>query len=93
MGILLTIGLYFVIWWVVLFAILPFGVRSQEEMDNIAPGTEPAAPTHPLLLYKVIATSIVTLIIIGIVHLVYNTGIITPEGVTALFGLDFSPVQ
>jgi predicted secreted protein len=31
MSIPFAIALYFVIWWTVLFAVLPFGVRTQDE--------------------------------------------------------------
>jgi predicted secreted protein len=43
---------YFIIWWVLLFAILPFGVQSQHELDDIVPGSEPGAPARPRLLLK-----------------------------------------
>jgi len=31
------IAIYFIIWWVVLFAVLPWGVRSQEESGEVTP--------------------------------------------------------
>ena len=34
-----AIAIYFIIWWTVLFAVLPFGVRSQEESGAVAPGS------------------------------------------------------
>ena len=37
-------AIYFVIWWVTLFLTLPFGVRSQHEDGEGAPGTDPGAP-------------------------------------------------
>ena len=37
-------AIYFVLWWVVLFLTLPFGVRSQHEDGEGAPGTDPGAP-------------------------------------------------
>ena len=37
-------AIYFVLWWVVLFVTLPFGVRSQHEDGEGAPGTDPGAP-------------------------------------------------
>src|SRR6266851_2046306 len=37
-------AIYFVLWWVVLFLTLPFGVRSQHEDGAGAPGTDPGAP-------------------------------------------------
>ncbi|MGL4559321.1 MAG: DUF1467 family protein, partial [Afipia sp.] len=38
-------AIYFVLWWVVLFAVLPFGVRSQMENGEEIPGTDPGAPS------------------------------------------------
>ena len=36
-----ALAIYFVLWWVVLFVTLPFGVRSQHEDGEGAPGTDP----------------------------------------------------
>ncbi|MFC3693468.1 DUF1467 family protein [Chenggangzhangella methanolivorans] len=43
-------AVYFVIWWTTLFAVLPFGVRSQIEEGEVTPGSEGAAPARPRLL-------------------------------------------
>jgi predicted secreted protein len=53
------IALYFVIWWILLFAVLPFGVRSQIESGEVAAGTEPGAPSMPALREKAILTTLV----------------------------------
>ena len=37
-------AIYFVMWWIVLFVTLPFGVRSQHEDGEGVPGTDPGAP-------------------------------------------------
>ena len=37
-------AIYFVLWWIVLFVTLPFGVRSQSEDGAAIPGSEPGAP-------------------------------------------------
>ena len=55
---ILGLALYFVIWWTFLFAVLPFGVQSQQEAKDIVPGSDPGAPARPRLLMKVLATSI-----------------------------------
>jgi predicted secreted protein len=52
-------GIFFVTWWIVLFAVLPWGVKSQHETDSFEPGTDPGAPQRPLLLRKVLATTLV----------------------------------
>ena len=43
MSLTTAIAIYFLIWWVVLFAVLPWGIRSQEESGSIAEGTDPGA--------------------------------------------------
>jgi predicted secreted protein len=58
MSIALWLAIYVVIWWVVLFAVLPFGVRTQEEEGEVAPGTAESAPARPLLARKIAATTL-----------------------------------
>jgi predicted secreted protein len=53
------IALYFVVWWTVLFAVLPFGVRSQADEGQIVAGSEPGAPAMPRLAQKAIWTTLV----------------------------------
>ena len=53
------IALFFVIWWTVLFGVLPFGVRSQIEAGEVSAGTDPGAPAVPALREKAIWTSLV----------------------------------
>lgn len=54
------IALYFVVWWTMLFAILPFGVRTQAEEGAIVAGSEPGAPSIPRLADKAIWTTVVS---------------------------------
>lgn len=63
-----AIAIYFVIWWIVLFAVLPFGVRTQEEDESIVPGSNESAPIQPFLLRKAIATTIVSAVVFGILY-------------------------
>ncbi len=63
MSITLGIAIYVVIWWTVLFAILPIGVRTQGEDGVVVPGTPASAPTKPRLLRVVgLTTAISTLV-------------------------------
>ena len=39
MSLLSSAAIFFVIWWVVLFAVLPFGVKSQHEMEDVTCST------------------------------------------------------
>ena len=41
------LAIYFVLWRLVLFLTLPFGIRSHPEAGVGAPGTDPGAPIMP----------------------------------------------
>ena len=49
--------LYALIWWIVLFAVLPIGTRPVEDAD--ARSGWRGAPEHPRLLMKVMLTTLV----------------------------------
>lgn len=49
--------LYVLIWWVALFAVLPWGIRPQSGPDAVTGWR--GAPEHPRLLRTVIATTVV----------------------------------
>jgi predicted secreted protein len=53
----LAIALFITIWFTVLFAVLPFGIRSQAEGGDFPPGTDPGAPMSPRLLAKALWTT------------------------------------
>jgi predicted secreted protein len=59
MSITLGVAIYVVIWWTVLFAVLPIGVRTQGEDGIIVPGTPESAPTAPRLLRVVLLTTVI----------------------------------
>ena len=67
------LALYFVIWWITLFAVLPFGIRSQEEAGDVVAGTEPGAPVLPGLLKKAIIASLNAAVIFAGVWYVWVT--------------------
>lgn len=46
MAILSAFAVYFVIWWLTLFVILPIGMRTQAEDNHVVPGTVASAPTR-----------------------------------------------
>ena len=77
-----AIAVYFIIWWTVLFAVLPFGVRAQHEEGTIVPGSAESAPTRPFLLRKALATTLVSAVVFALVY-----GLVTQHW----FGLDDIP--
>lgn len=67
------LAVYFVIWWVVLFAVLPFGISSQAEAGDVTAGTEPGAPTVPGLVKKVLITTVIAAAVFGLVWYIWAT--------------------
>ncbi len=74
-----AVAIYFLIWWITLFAILPWGIRSQEESGDVAPGTDPGAPALPRLLRKLLWTTLVASVIFALCWVVYKYKLITLE--------------
>jgi len=85
------IAIYFVVWWTILFAVLPFGVRTQEEEGEITLGTERSAPHRPMLVRKAFATSLVAAVLVGIFWLAVERWGLSLEGIARVFGPDLSP--
>jgi len=71
MGLVSAVAIYFIIWWLVLFAVLPIGVRSQSEEGDIVLGTDHGAPVRPMLARKAIITSAIAAVIFAAVYLVF----------------------
>ena len=80
-------ALYVVIWWITLFAILPFGVRSQHEGADMAPGTDPGAPVLPRIKAKLLWTTLVASVIFGLFYWGYVNRIANLEDLATLWGL------
>ena len=45
-GAFLAFAIYFIGWWVCLFAVLPFGVRTQSDAGEVIQGTSAGAPVE-----------------------------------------------
>jgi predicted secreted protein len=69
--------LYVIIWWVVLFMVLPWGARPPEEPET---GHEPGAPAKPMLGRKALATFVLAGIVWLLVYAGIQTEVITFEG-------------
>jgi predicted secreted protein len=80
------IAIYFIIWWTVLFAVLPFGVRSQHEGGAFAPGTDPGAPMLPRLQRKLFLTTVTASVVFGICWVVYGYQLVTLDWLATWFG-------
>jgi predicted secreted protein len=79
-------AIYFVMWWIVLFLTLPFGVRSQHEDGEGAPGTDPGAPVMSRMGPKLIWTTAISAVIFAASWLAYNAGLLNVDRLSKLMG-------
>jgi predicted secreted protein len=79
-------AIYFVMWWIVLFVTLPFGVRSQHEDGVGAPGTDPGAPITTGMGRKLIWTTVISAVVFAASLLAYNAGLLNIERLSKLMG-------
>lgn len=74
MSLTFSLAIYFMMWWILFLAILPFGVRTQAEEGDVTPGTEQSAPKHPQMLKKVLANTIVTTLVFAAFYAFMESG-------------------
>ena len=78
MSLAFAVAIYVVIWWIVLFAMLPIGVRTSEGAgENASPGTAESAPHLPNLLPKMVATTVVSSIVFAALYAIIVYHVIT----------------
>jgi predicted secreted protein len=84
-----ALAIYFVIWWVTLFLTLPFGVRSQHEEGEGAPGTDPGAPVLARMGHKLIWTTIISAAIFAVGTWAHRAGYLSIDRLSKLMGFPF----
>jgi predicted secreted protein len=87
MSIATGLAIYFIIWWMVLFAVLPFGVRSQQESGDITPGSDPGAPVLPQLARKLVWTTFVAGVVFALGYVIYAYRLIALDDLVAMLGI------
>ena len=77
MSFVTLILVFVVVWWLVFFAVLPLGVKSQHELEEgYEEGTDPGAPANPNLKKKIIYTSIAAFLLTVGYYFIATSGII-----------------
>jgi predicted secreted protein len=67
-------GMIFVIvWWLVLFMVLPFGARPP---DRVEPGMAPSAPARPRMGLKIAITTALALALTALILWLLQSGLI-----------------
>jgi predicted secreted protein len=82
-------AIYFVLWWLVLFLTLPFGVRSQHEEGGGSPGTDPGAPVASRMGPKLIWTTLLSAVMYAAGMAAYYAGYLNIERLSKMMGMPF----
>ncbi len=69
MSLVFAIAIFFVVWWIVLFAVLPFNVRTQGEAGDVVPGTPESAPASFRIVRLLILNTLVAIVVFVIIWL------------------------
>ena len=65
-------AVYFIIWWITLFIVLPHGNQSQAELGEVTPGTDPGAPKVSNIKLKLFINTVISGIIYGFYWILTN---------------------
>jgi predicted secreted protein len=60
-----------VVWWLVLFMVLPFGAAPPDEVE---PGMATSAPARPRLLLKMAITTLIALVVTALILWLIHSG-------------------
>jgi predicted secreted protein len=75
MGLTSAIAIFFIIWWVTLFAVLPWGNREPDPEEERVDGAEMGAPARPGLRRKVLVTTLLSVLIFAGVYALVTSGL------------------
>lgn len=70
MGWVSAFAVFFIMWWLVLFATLPFSLKTQDDDGDVTLGTTSSAPRGPHVARAMLRTTIVTALIFGALYVV-----------------------
>jgi len=70
-----AIAIYFIIWWLSLFVVLPWRVKTQQDQGNVAQGTDPGAPAVSHIGLKMAVTSVVAAVFFALFIALMHSGL------------------
>lgn len=76
MGWVSGLAIYFIVWWTVLFLVLPWGVQPLPAED-VAKGHSAGAPRHPRMWLKLAVTSLLAFVVWLGVYAIIVSGVVS----------------
>ena len=69
-----ALATYAIIWWLVMFMVLPWGVR-RIDPEDLGEGDDPGAPANPRILLRAAITTVAAAVIFGLIYVVFISGV------------------
>tara|TARA_B100000902_G_C27296371_1_gene910184 strand:- start:635 stop:889 length:255 start_codon:yes stop_codon:yes gene_type:complete len=77
MGLTGSIIVYVLIWWIIFFSVLPFGIQSNKEVfKEKIEGIDPGAPKNPKIAKKFLITTLITSLIFLVIYYLVNINVL-----------------
>ena len=73
MGWFTTALVFAIVWWLILFMVLPFGAAPPEEVE---PGMASSAPARPRIGIKLLITTVLAALVTGLIVWLIDSGLI-----------------
>tara|TARA_B100000941_G_scaffold86695_1_gene59853 strand:+ start:1009 stop:1266 length:258 start_codon:yes stop_codon:yes gene_type:complete len=77
-------GIFFILWWIVFFIVLPLNITTHMDKGIDIEGIHGSVPINPNLLFKIIITTFVTFIILLILVVIFYFNILTIDGILGI---------
>ena len=68
---------FVMIWWLMLFMVLPWGVKRAEAPE---PGHDVGAPVNPMMWRKVLITTLISAVLWGVAYWLIDSELLTLRG-------------
>ena len=77
-------GIFFIMWWIVFFIVLPLNITTHMDKGINIKGMHGSVPINPKLVYKLIVTTIVTFIILLSLVFLFHFDILTMNKILSI---------
>lgn len=84
MSVMSAIALYGVIWFMTMFLVLPFRMKTQGEAGEVVPGTPSSAPSDAQMMRKVKIVTVIATTAFFVIAGIILSGVITYDMIEAV---------
>lgn len=79
-----ALAIYFILWWLALLVVMPFGTTTQEEAGEVVPGTVSSAPHRPLVARRLIAATLLSAALFAAYYVVWTNDLVMLDDIPFL---------